>query len=68
MTCFAKRETVKRLQLQGITLYDKESTKYLGVNIDKKLSFKTHIEEIKTKLKKQSIVSSNTKIDTEGIF
>ena len=50
--CFAKRETMRRLQLQGITLYDKESTKCLGVHIDKKLSFKTHIEEIKSKLKK----------------
>ena len=36
MTCFAKRETVRRLQLQGITLFNKESTKYFGVHIDKK--------------------------------
>ena len=42
---------MKRLQLQGITLYDKESTKYLDVQIGIKLSFKTHIEEIKSKLK-----------------
>ena len=68
MTCFAKRETMKRLQLQGLTLYDKESTKHLGVHIDNKLSFKTHIEEIKSKLKKQSIVSTNTKIDSQGII
>ena len=44
------------------------STKYLGVHLDKKLSFKTHIEEIKNKLKKQFIVSTNTKIDSEGIL
>ena len=68
MTCFARREIVKRLQLQGLTLFDNESTKYLGVHIDKKLSFKTHIEEIKSKLKKRSIVSTNTKIDSEGIL
>ena len=54
VTCFAKRETMKRLQLQGLTLYDKESTKYLVVRIDNKLiiNFKTRIEEIKSKLKK----------------
>ena len=35
MTSFAKREPADRLQLQGITLYDKES--YGGVHIDKKV-------------------------------
>ena len=35
MSCFTKREIANRLQLQGITLYCKESTKFLGVHINK---------------------------------
>ena len=65
---FCKKETAKKLQLRGMTLKDKESTKYLGVHIDKKLSFKTHIEKIKSKFKNNLLFLPIQKIDSERIL
>ena len=44
-----KKPTIN-LKLDGIDVEEKEVTKYLGVFIDNKLSWKSHIEHVKTKL------------------
>ena len=44
-----KKPTIN-LKLNGIVVEEKEVTKYLGVFIDNKLSWKSHIEHVKTKL------------------
>ncbi len=44
-----KKPTIN-LKLNGIDVEEKEVTKYLGVFIDNKLSWKSHIEHVKTKL------------------
>ena len=48
---YSEKPSIK-LKLNGIDVEEKEVTKYLGVFIDNKLSWKTHIEHVKAKLSK----------------
>ncbi len=44
------KKTTINLKLNGTAVEEKEVTKYLGVFIDNKLTWKSHIEHVKTKL------------------
>ena len=48
---FIKHTTIK-LNINNIPLIEKQNTKYLGVIIDNKLDWKTHIQAVNTKLSK----------------
>ena len=48
---FIKHTTIK-LNINSIPLIEKQNTKYLGVIIDNKLDWKTHIQAVNTKLSK----------------
>ena len=46
------------IQINGISVEEKEHTKYLGIQIDNKLTFEKHIEHVKSRLIKGNAILS----------